>query len=45
MKLLTPDDIRESFVNATKGEASRVPMPGLHDVIWEQREYLGWRDQ
>ena len=44
MKLLTPDDIRESFVNASKGEASRVPMPGLHDVIWEQREYLGWRD-
>ena len=45
MKLLTPDDIRESFVNASKGEATRVPMPGLHDVLWEQREYLGWRDQ
>jgi len=42
---LTPEDIRESFVNATKGEASRVPMPGLHDVLWHQREYLGWRDQ
>lgn len=45
MQPLTPDDIRESFVNASKGEASRVPMPGLHDVLWEQREYLGWRDQ
>ena len=44
MQPLNPDDIRRSFVNASKGEASRVPMPGLHDVIWEQREYLGWRD-
>ena len=45
MQPLTPEHIRESFVNATKGEASRVPMPGLHDVLWDQREYLGWRDQ
>jgi hypothetical protein len=42
---LSPDDIRGSFINATKGEASRVPLPGLHEVIWQQREYLGWRDQ
>ncbi|GGL01262.1 hypothetical protein GCM10007382_21500 [Salinibacterium xinjiangense] len=45
MKPLTPADIRASFVNATRGEAERVPMPGLHDVIWADREYLGWRDQ
>ena len=45
MQPLTSNDILRSFVNATKGEASRVPMPGLHDVLWEQREYLGWRDQ
>ena len=45
MKPLTPSDIRASFVNATRGEAERVPMPGLHDVIWADREYLGWRDQ
>lgn len=45
MQQLSPADIVGSFVNATKGEASRVPMPGLHDVLWEQREYLGWRDQ
>lgn len=45
MKPLTPADIRASFVNATQGEAERVPMPGLHDVIWTEREYLGWRDQ
>lgn len=45
MQQLSPDDIRRSFVNASKGEASRIPMPGLHDVLWDQREYLGWRDQ
>jgi hypothetical protein len=45
VKPLTPADIRASFVNATQGEAERVPMPGLHDVIWADREYLGWRDQ
>lgn len=45
MQPLTPADIVGSFVNTTKGEASRVPMPGLHDVLWNEREYLGWRDQ
>ena len=45
MQPLTPADIRESFVNASQGEAQRVPMPGLHDVIWAEREFLGWRDQ
>ncbi len=45
MQQLSPDDIRGSFINATKGEAGRVPLPGLHEVIWEEREYLGWRDQ
>lgn len=44
MKPLTDADIRRSFVNATKGEIDRIPLPGLHEVIWESREYLGWRD-
>jgi hypothetical protein len=44
MKPLSPTDIRESFVNASQGESERVPLPGLHEVIWENREYLGWRD-
>ena len=42
---MTPTQIRESFVNATQGEIERIPMPGLHEVIWQDREYLGWRDQ
>jgi hypothetical protein len=44
MRPLTETEIRASFVNATKGEIERVPMPGLHEVMWDSREYLGWRD-
>ena len=44
MKPLSPTEIRESFVNASLGEAERVPLPGLHEVIWDDREYLGWRN-
>ncbi len=44
MKPLSPTEIRESFVNSSPEEVARVPLPGLHEVIWEDREYLGWRD-
>ncbi|WBU39084.1 FBP domain-containing protein [Homoserinibacter sp. YIM 151385] len=44
MKPLTEADIRASLVNAPPGEAQRMPLPGLHEVLWEEREYLGWRD-
>ncbi len=44
MHQLTERDIRDSLVNATQAEAERVPLPGLHEVIWDDREYLGWRD-
>ena len=44
MKPLNEIDIRRSIVNASKGEIERMPLPGLHEVLWEEREYLGWRD-
>ena len=44
MKALTEADIRTSIINASGGEIERMPLPGLHEVIWDQREYLGWRD-
>lgn len=44
MRPLTESEIRASFVNATQGEIARMPLPGLHEVIWSEREYLGWRD-
>ena len=44
MRPLTEADIRASLVNAAPGEAEHMPMPGLHEMVWEDREYLGWRD-
>ena len=44
MKPLTDAEIRDSLVNASPAEATRIPLPGLHEVVWDEREYLGWRD-
>ena len=44
MKPLTDVEIRDSLVNASPVEAVRMPLPGLHEVVWSEREYLGWRD-
>jgi hypothetical protein len=44
MMPLTDAEIRESLVNAGPIEAVRMPLPGLHEVVWSDREYLGWRD-
>lgn len=44
VKTLDADEIRTSFVNLLPADAERVPLPPLHDVIWAEREYLGWRD-
>ena len=41
---MSPELIRASFVNASLGEIERISLPGLHEVLWENREYLGWRD-
>lgn len=44
MKPLSSTDIRTSFVNATQGDLERMGLPGLHEAVWDAREYLGWRD-
>lgn len=44
MKPMSEAEIRGAMVNAGPGEAERMPVPGLHEVVWEDREYLGWRD-
>lgn len=44
MKAMTETDIRAAMVNAQPGEAAAMPLPGLHEVVWDDREYLGWRD-
>jgi len=44
MRELTAEEIRASFVNVAAEEAERIPLPGLHEVVWADREFLGWRD-
>lgn len=44
MREVTEDGLRNCFVNATRRELEQLPIPGLHETIWAEREYLGWRD-
>ncbi|HEY1918528.1 MAG TPA: FBP domain-containing protein [Streptosporangiaceae bacterium] len=46
MKPIAEQDIRLSFVNCSKGEASRVNLPpDFPDLPWEDLDFLGWRDR
>lgn len=45
MHPLTESEIRASFVNCSKGEAKRLPVPrDLAATSWDRLEFLGWRD-
>jgi hypothetical protein len=44
VKPLTATEIRASIVNASAREIERMPIPGLHEMLWDEREYLGWRN-
>jgi hypothetical protein len=44
MKPLTADQIVASIINADRAEIDRMQLPGLHEVLWAEREFLGWRD-
>ncbi|MBO3742805.1 FBP domain-containing protein [Actinoplanes flavus] len=47
MLALGEREIRSSFVNCSKGEASRIKMPpGLSDdsIPWTDLDFLGWTD-
>ncbi|MBT2414095.1 FBP domain-containing protein [Streptomyces sp. ISL-12] len=45
MRPLDERDIRSSFVNCSKGEAKRLPLPrDLGDRPWDDLDFLGWRD-
>lgn len=44
MRPLTEDQIRASFVNTSAAELERMIVPGLHETVWDDREFLGWRD-
>jgi len=45
MDPLTESQIRESFVNASKGETKRANLPAdLGEARWEDLDFLGWVD-
>jgi hypothetical protein len=44
MQPVTKDLIRDSFVNMTEAELNTMSFPGLHETLWAEREFLGWRD-
>lgn len=44
MQPLSPEQIRDAIVNVDDEERPDIPLPGLHETIWEEREFLGWRD-
>ncbi len=45
MQPLTESEIRAAFVNCTKGEARRLPVPrDLAGQPWDDLDFLGWRD-
>ncbi len=44
MKPMTEAIIRSSLINAGDDIAAQMTMPGLHEIMWESRDFLGWRD-
>lgn len=45
MRPVTERDLRASFVNCSKGEAKRLPVPrDLAAKPWDDLDFLGWRD-
>ncbi|MFG2881399.1 FBP domain-containing protein [Streptomyces sp. NPDC048297] len=45
MRPITEQDIRDSFVNCSKGEAKRLAVPrDLGERPWDDLDFLGWRD-
>ncbi|MFF3908082.1 FBP domain-containing protein [Streptomyces sp. NPDC001848] len=45
MRSLTEQDIRNSFINCSKGEAKRLAIPrDLGERPWADLDFLGWRD-
>ena len=42
---VSENDIRASFVNATRKELGELALPaGCADLTWDRLDYLGWRD-
>ncbi|NQD90279.1 FBP domain-containing protein, partial [Paenarthrobacter sp. CM16] len=46
MQKITAQQIRSSFINASRSEAARLNLPRDFETInWDNLEFLGWRDE
>lgn len=46
MQPLTEQDIRTSFINASRKEVSDLALPlDFDDIDWDRLDYFGWRDR
>lgn len=45
MQPLTAQQVRSSFINASRSEAAKLNLPRDFDALkWERLDFLGWRD-
>ncbi|KRE89252.1 MULTISPECIES: FBP domain-containing protein [unclassified Arthrobacter] len=45
MQSVTPQQIRSSFINASRSEAAKLTLPEDFDSLdWDSLDFLGWRD-
>lgn len=46
MQKITAQQIRSSFINASRSEAAKLNLPKDFDSLdWDNLEFLGWRDE
>ena len=46
MQKITAQQIRSSFINASRSEAAKLNPPrNFESIEWESLEFLGWRDE
>ncbi|MFJ4210975.1 FBP domain-containing protein [Paenarthrobacter sp. NPDC089675] len=46
MQKITAQQIRSSFINASRSEAAKLNLPrNFESIEWDSLEFLGWRDE
>jgi hypothetical protein len=41
---VTPEQIRAGMINMSDKDLESMSLPGLHETLWDEREFLGWRE-
>ncbi len=45
MEPLTAEQLKRSFVNASRSQVATMTVPDLHEVDWTHRDFFGWCDR